>query len=129
MHIYIRKIIFTKIQFETHNDCDFPVSEDHFIQLWLERLKEDEGYGKTVRNALKEFMPTQKTVMGLIEAIADFIHRKDDPDAIINSFKQKGQHLSEPLQSYVVRKQTEARTVMLDGHSQSDGGNRHSGNR
>ena len=80
------------------------------------QLKEDEGYGKTVRNAIKEFMPTQKTVMGLIEAIDDFIHLTDDPDTILNLFKQKGQHLSEPLQSYVGRKQTGARTVMLDEH-------------
>ena len=84
--------MFSKVQFDLHNDCDFPVTEKQFIQLWLERLKEDKGYGEDLRNLVKAMNSVQNTVTGLIEAIADALELTNDPKALINAFRQNTQN-------------------------------------
>ena len=59
------------MEFDLHNDFDFPVTEKHFVQLWIERLKEDEGYGQTLQKLVSVLSTVQNTLPGLIESIAD----------------------------------------------------------
>ena len=85
-----------------------------FVQLWKAKLKEDTGIGQTMLNLVKQYAE-QPTVASIVEMIAHRIQITDDPNALVNAFRQNTQKDSEPLQAYIFRKQMEARTVMLDG--------------
>ena len=50
--VYLRKVMFSKLQFDLHHDLDFQVTEKMFTQLWLERLKDNKEYGKTLRHSV-----------------------------------------------------------------------------
>ena len=68
--VYLKRVMFSKVRFELHSDLDFPVTEEMFKQIWLERLKEDKGYGETLRNAVKGIASMRSTVAGLMESLA-----------------------------------------------------------
>ena len=114
--VYLKRIMFSKKQFDLHSDCDFPVTDKQFIQLWLERLKEDKGYGEDLRNLVKTLTSVQNTVAGLIESLADALELTNDPKALLNAFRQNIQNQSENIKAYVFRKQQEGRTILLEGN-------------
>jgi len=108
--------MFSKIQFDFNSDCDFPVTEKQFIQLWLERLKEDKGYVEDLRNLVKTMTSEQNIAAGLIEALADALELTNDPKALLNAFRQNTQRQSKNTKAYVFRKQQEGRTILLEGN-------------
>ena len=114
--VYLRSIMYAKVQFETHHGCNFAVTEGQFMQLWLKRLEKDHGYGTKLRQIIKENMGVQATTAGLVEAIARIAKITDDPDALVTSFKTQSQEESEHVQRYILRKQKEAKMVLLDGN-------------
>ena len=119
--MYLKGIVHSKIEFDLHSDFDFPVTERHFVQLWMERLKEDEGYSQTLRKLVTVLSTVQNTLPGLIESIADALSLTDDPNALINSFKQSSQKTPEESKSYVFRKMKEAKIIMQDsGHTSQE---------
>ena len=69
--VYLRRIMLSKEQFDLHSDYDFLVTEKQFIQFWSKRLKEDKAYEENLRNLVKAMNSVQKTVVDLIEALAD----------------------------------------------------------
>ena len=104
-----------KLQFERNNDCDFPITEEQFLRVRLKRLKRDIGFGPQLRQKIMEIMGLHITVTGLIESLARLAKITDDPKTLITKFKQDGQKLNEDIQQYVIRKQKEAKMVLLDG--------------
>ena len=109
--------MFSKIQFDFHSDCDFPVTEKQFIQLWLERLKKDKGYVEDLRNLVKTMTSEKNIAAGLIEALADALELTNDPKALLNAFRQNTQNQSENFKAnYAFRKQQEGRTILLEGN-------------
>ena len=111
---YLKGIVWRKIEFDLHSGFDFPVTEKHFVQLWIERLKEDEGYGQTLHKLVSVLSTVQNTLPGLIESIADALSLTDDPNAMINIFKQSSQRAPEESKSYVFRKMKEAKIIMQE---------------
>ena len=108
--------MYAKKRFETHSDLDFPVTEEMFKQIWLERLKEDKGYGENLRNTVQKIAPNYPTVADIVETIASLLSITSDPKAIINTFTKNVQGISEHIRSYIFRKHNESRTIMIDGH-------------
>ena len=41
--IYLRRVMLSKVRFERYNDLGFPVTEEMFKRIWLERLQQDKG--------------------------------------------------------------------------------------
>ena len=114
--VYLKRVMVAKIRFELHSDVDFPVIEEMFKQIWLERLKEDKGYGETLRHAVKSFALARTTVADLMESVSGHLQLTSDTKALANTFNHNGQGTSEKICSYIFRKQQESRTIMLDGH-------------
>ena len=102
----------SKIRFEMHGDLDFPATEEMFKHIWLEQLKDDKGYGETLRHNVKALSAVEITVAGLIESLAGDLELTTDPRALINSFRQIMQGTSEEVRSYVFRKQLESKTII-----------------
>ena len=113
--VYLKRVMFSKIHFESYSDLDFPVTEEMFKQIWLERLKEDKGYGETLRHAVKNYTSASSTVADLVESLAEHMNLTSDPKTLINAFNQNGQGTSEDVRSYMFRKHQESRTIMIDG--------------
>ena len=111
--VYLKRVMFSKIRFESFNDLDFPVTEEMFKQIWLERLREDKGYGEILRHAVKNHASTCSTVAYLIESLAEEMNLKSDPKALVKAFNQNGQGTSEDVRSYIFRKHQECRTIMV----------------
>ena len=88
--VYLKRAMFSKIRFESYSDLDFPVTEEMFKQIWLERLKEDKGYGETLRHAVKNYTSASSTVADLVESLAEHMNLTSDPKALINAFNQNG---------------------------------------
>ena len=113
--VYFRNVMFAKLQFERNNDCDYPVTEEQFLRVWIKRLERDTAFGSQLRSKIMETMGLHVTVTGLIESLARLAKITDGPKTLINKFKQDGQKLEEDIQQYVLRKQKEAKMVLLDG--------------
>ena len=113
--VYLRAIMYSKVQFELNSGCNFPVTEDHFLQIWIKRLEQDPGYGAEMKQLLQDNMAVQTTIAGLIESIARIAKITDDPDALATSFRTQVQKDTEHIQRYILRKQKEAKMVLLDG--------------
>ena len=88
------------------------------MQLWIERLKEDEGYSQTLLKLVTVLSTVQNTLPGLIESIADALSLTNDPNALINSFKQSSQRVPEQSKPYIFRKMKKAKIITQEsGHT------------
>ena len=65
--------MFAKKGFELHSDLDFPVIEEMFKQIWLERLKEDKGYGETLQHTVRKLASSYSTVANILETLASHL--------------------------------------------------------
>ena len=89
--------MFSKVRFELQSDLDFPITEEMFKQIWLERLKEDKGYVETLRNAVKGIASMRNTVANLMKFLIGHLQLTSDPKALVNAFRQNGKGTSEEV--------------------------------
>ena len=113
---YLRRVMLSKVRFERYNNLGFPVTEEMFKRIWLERLNQDKGYGEVFRNMVKARASMRVTISSLIESLASHLQLDYDPKALFKYFDKSVQGPSEEVRAYVWRKFYEAQAIVPNGN-------------